>query len=81
MHVALAAPRTFTISGTITDGFFGGVLPNVTVQVTDSANGSRSTTTASNGGYSFTAIPGGANDGRRIGLRLPNHQQEHVTIG
>src|SRR5689334_14866993 len=34
-HVVLSAPPRFTLIGTITDGFSGGILPNINVLVID----------------------------------------------
>ena len=53
MTVALkpAAPSTFTLSGTITDGSSHGILPNIAVQIADGPNAGRATKTDGAGNY------------------------------
>jgi hypothetical protein len=50
---------TFTVSGTVTDGTSGGVLPNVNVQAA-APNGTLTTTTNGSGTYSVTGIAAGS---------------------
>lgn len=58
-HVAIPAAPTYTVFGTITDGKSGGVLPNVTVQVTDAKGIMHATTTDASGKYSISGLPTG----------------------
>ena len=53
--VTRATPTTFTISGTVTDGTSGGVLPGIAVSAA-----SQSTTTGSSGAYSFAGVSPGS---------------------
>jgi hypothetical protein len=52
-------PSTFSLSGTITDGFSGGVLPNVYAQITDGANHGRYTRTDAAGNYRLDGLSPG----------------------
>lgn len=52
-------PTTFTVSGTVTDGTSGGVLPNVNIQTTDATNATKTTTTNASGNYSVSGIAAG----------------------
>jgi hypothetical protein len=60
-HVAIAAAGspTFTLSGTVTDGTSGGVLPNIDIQVTDSAESVRSARSGNGGTYAVTGVAAG----------------------
>jgi hypothetical protein len=57
--LARAAPPTFTLSGTITDGSSGAMLPNVSVQITGGANHGRSTRTDATGTYRLDGLSAG----------------------
>jgi hypothetical protein len=60
LHVRIAADsRTFSITGTVTDGTTGGVLPNVDVQAAES--GGKTTTAKTNGAgaYALNGIAAG----------------------
>ncbi len=59
MHVTVARPVTSTLSGTITDGTSGGILPNIHVQIADSANAGKSTQTDGTGRYSIASVAAG----------------------
>lgn len=49
---------TYTISGALTDGTSGGILPNVDIQATDSAGKTVSTKTGSAGTYTIGGLAG-----------------------
>src|SRR5262249_20068111 len=49
----------FTLSGTVTDGFSGGILPNVTVTVVDGPDAGASVRTDAAGRYAIAGIPAG----------------------
>jgi len=53
------AATQFTLSGTITDGTSGGVLPNIAVQITDGPNAGRSGQTDATGAYSIDGVAPG----------------------
>jgi len=53
------AARTFTLSGTVTDGFSAGVLPNITVQIDDGENAGKSARTDAAGAYAIPALSAG----------------------
>lgn len=59
MHVTIGRV-TYTLTGTVTDGTSGGVLPNVTVQVVDSSGNTQSTKSGSTGAYSISGIAAGS---------------------
>jgi hypothetical protein len=54
-----ASPSTFTLSGTISDGFSGGTLPNVYIQVTGGANHGRYTRSDAAGNYRLDGLSAG----------------------
>jgi trimeric autotransporter adhesin len=54
------APTTYTVSGAVTDGTSGGVLPNINIQILSGANAGISTRTDAAGAYSFAAVVPGA---------------------
>jgi hypothetical protein len=60
-HVTItrAAVSTYTISGTVTDGTSGGILPNINISATDAGGNSRSTLTGSSGTYTLTGLIAG----------------------
>jgi hypothetical protein len=60
-HLAItrAATPTYTITGTVTDGTSGGVLPNIDVQATDSAGQTLATKTGSAGTYTIGGLVAG----------------------
>jgi len=60
-HVAIARPAllNYAITGTVTDGTSGGILPNITVQATDSAGNVKSAVTLSTGAYSIVGLVAG----------------------
>lgn len=51
---------TFTLSGTVTDGTSGGVLPNIYMQITAGANSGAVTRTDSTGAYALSGLAPGA---------------------
>ena len=53
-------PTTYTLSGAVTDGTSGGVLPNINMQISSGANAGISTRTDGAGAYSFAAVLPGA---------------------
>jgi hypothetical protein len=59
ISVASAATATFTVSGTVSDGTSGGVLPNITVQTTDSGGTSKSATSSAAGAFSIAGLAPG----------------------
>jgi len=50
---------TYAVSGLVTDGTSGGVLPNINVQIVDSTGAAKSTLTDAAGNYSMSGIPAG----------------------
>jgi hypothetical protein len=60
-HVVILKPgiSVYVVSGTITDGTSGGILPNISVQIVDGANAGASTKTSGTGTYSLTGISAG----------------------
>ena len=50
---------TYTITGTVTDGTSGGVLPNIDIQASDSAGKMLSTKTGSAGTYTIGGLAAG----------------------
>jgi hypothetical protein len=50
---------TYAVSGLVTDGTSGGVLPNINVQIVDSASAAKSTLTDGAGNYSMSGISAG----------------------
>src|SRR5258705_1793467 len=59
LTIARSAGPTYTLSGTVTDGTSGGILPNIDIQVTDNAGSSKSTLTGSAGTYSIAGLVAG----------------------
>ena len=57
-HIAVGR-ITFTLSGAVTDGTSGGVLPGVTVQVVDAGGTTQSARTDSTGAYSIGGVASG----------------------
>jgi hypothetical protein len=62
LHLTIrkAEVPTFTLSGTVTDGTSGGILPNINIQATDSAGNAKSTLTGSSGTYSIAGLAAGS---------------------
>ncbi len=54
-----STPTTFTLSGLLTDGTSGGILPNINVLIMNGANQGQEMKTDSTGHYSFTGISNG----------------------
>ncbi len=54
-----STPATFTLSGLLTDGTSGGILPNIDVLIMNGANQGQAVKTDSTGHYSFTGISNG----------------------
>jgi hypothetical protein len=52
-------PATFTLSGLLTDGFSGGILPNIDVRIMSGANQGQAVRTDSTGHYSLSGISTG----------------------
>jgi hypothetical protein len=61
VHVTIvsAVMPTYTITGTVTDGTSGGVLPNIDIQASDSAGKTLSTKTGSSGTYTIGGLAAG----------------------
>jgi hypothetical protein len=61
VHVTIgtAVVPTYTITGTVTDGTSGGLLPNIDIQAIDSAGKTLSTKTGSSGAYSIGGLAAG----------------------
>jgi hypothetical protein len=61
LHITIirSAPVTVALSGTVTDGFSGGILPNIVVQIADGPNSGKSTKTGPAGTYSISGIEPG----------------------
>jgi carboxypeptidase family protein len=47
---------TFTVSGTVTDGTSGGILPNIVIRITDGVNSGKTANTGSAGTYSIPGV-------------------------
>ena len=58
--IVSAVVATYTLTGTVTDGTSGGVLPNIDIQATDSAGKTLSTKTGSAGTYTIAGLAAGA---------------------
>ena len=54
-----SAPATATLSGLLTDGFSGGILPGIDVQIMNGSNKGQNAKTDSTGHYSFTGVSNG----------------------
>jgi hypothetical protein len=54
-----STPTTFTLSGLVTDGTSGGVLPNIDVLIMNGASQGQDLRTDSAGHYSFTGVSNG----------------------
>jgi len=52
-------PATFTISGVVTDGTSGGVLPNIAVQILDGVNAGKAARTDGTGAYAMSDVTAG----------------------
>lgn len=52
---SVSGQTTFTLSGTVTDGTSGGILPNIVIRITDGVNSGK---TANTGGAGTYSIPG-----------------------
>jgi len=52
-------PATVTLSGLLTDGFSGGILPGIDVQIMSGPNQGQSVKTDSTGHYSFSGVSNG----------------------
>src|SRR4051812_23338316 len=61
-HLTLVRPPALVavISGTVTDGFSGGILPNISVAAVDSRGAIRSTRTDATGSYSLANVATGS---------------------
>jgi hypothetical protein len=61
LHIALVrtAPPTFTLSGTVTDNFSHGILPNIVVQITSGPNSGVTTRTDATGNYAIAGLSPG----------------------
>jgi len=55
----IVVPQMFTVSGVITDGFSGGILPNITIDIVDGVAVKQTTHTGVDGGYSIGNVSGG----------------------
>jgi hypothetical protein len=55
----LPSPSQATVTGTVTDATYGGVVPNITVKATDAAHAGKVATTNSMGSYSMTGVATG----------------------
>jgi Carboxypeptidase regulatory-like domain/Protein of unknown function (DUF3761) len=53
-------PATFAVTGTVTDGTSGGVLPGISIQIVDGINAGTSTKTDTGGSYSLSNIATGS---------------------
>jgi len=51
--------RAVTVTGAVTDGTSGGILPNILVQIADGANAGQSVRTDGNGTYSLSGVTPG----------------------
>jgi len=49
----------FTVSGTVTDGTSGGVLPNIVIRITDGVNANKTATTGTAGTYAIPVVTPG----------------------
>jgi len=49
----------FTVSGTVTDGTSGGVLPNIVIRITDGVNADKTATTGTAGTYAIPVVTPG----------------------
>src|SRR5205085_10080046 len=59
-HVVIAAPsKPVTVSGTVTDGTCGGILPNIRIQVVDGPNAGQAATTGGAGTYTIAGLAAG----------------------
>ena len=56
---AQTTPATYTLSGLLTDGFSGGILPGIDVLITSGPNQGQDVKTDSTGHYSFSGISSG----------------------
>jgi hypothetical protein len=73
-------PSTVTINGIVTDGTSGGVLPNILLQITDGANGGKSTRTDGAGGYTIGSVtPGSFTMSLMATSYIPQSRQVTVT--
>ena len=54
------AVRTFTLSGNVTDGTSGGILPNINLAITSGPHTGVSTKTDASGAYTLTGLEAGA---------------------
>jgi hypothetical protein len=57
--VVVAAPATFSLTGTLTDGTSHGILPNITIQIASGANAGKSVVTDSSGNYAMDGLSPG----------------------
>jgi hypothetical protein len=78
-HVTIVRPEalTNTLSGTVTDGTSGGILPNINVQVTDSAGNVKSTLTGSSGAYSINGLAAGS---ATLAVSAISYQTSRLTV-
>jgi hypothetical protein len=61
VHVTIVSTvtPTYTITGTVTDGTSGGVLPNIDIQASDSAGKTLATKSGSSGAYTISGLAAG----------------------
>ena len=59
-HLRIEAPRTYTISGSITDESTGGVLPGIVVRIDGGANSGQATRSLADGTYSLSGLSAGS---------------------
>jgi hypothetical protein len=53
-------PSILSVNGTVTDGTSGGILPNISMQITNGANAGKSVTTDGSGNYTFRGLSPGS---------------------
>ena len=61
-HVSVTKPvtSTYTLSGAVTDGTSGGLLPNIGIEVSDTVGNAKSATTSNVGAYVVTGLSAGS---------------------
>ena len=72
---------TYTISGALTDGTSGGILPNVDIQATDSAGKTLSTKTGSAGTYTIGGLAAGTGQPDGVGGELSGDHADRRAHG